>query len=360
MKILFITQQKSVAGSAYSVNYLAKGLAAKGHKIWVGARKQAFLFKLVEDDDLVKRVDFPFAGYTDWHTARAIVRFVKAHQIELVNAQSGQDRFLLVLAKLFFGLKAKVVFTRRQRPRDEPWIKRYLHTHTARIVVISDGVKELFLKKGYRADQLKVIYNGLPPGLENQVETTTVERLRERYKIPAENKVIGCVSRLKEQAQIIRACPYLDAHITLLFVGIEQAQVQEVIDEVAPKQQLIFTSLLDHSQVLAHYPLMDINILASKMDGFGLTLVEAMAFGIPVIGSDFGGIRSVIGDNENGLLFQNGDIPGLADKIRTLINDESLRENLILKGRDAYLNKFSIDRTIDAYESFFQQLLEEE
>lgn len=357
MKILFITKQKSVAGSAYSVSYLAKGLAAKGHEVWIGARKQAFLLKLVEGEKQLKKVHFSFEGYTDWKTARDIARFVKAKGIDIVNAQSGQDRFLMVLAKLLFGLKAQVVFTRRQRPRDEPWFKRFLHTKSASIVVISDGVKELFLKKGYRNEQLHVIYNGLPPDLEKQVKPEEVARLRLQYQIPQENKVVGCVSRLKEQAQIIRACPFLEENLTLLFIGIEQAQVQEVIDEVAPKQQLLFTAVLDHPQVLAHYPLMDVNILASKMDGFGLTLVEAMALRVPVIGSNFGGIRSVIGNNENGLLFENGDIEGLANNITSVLENEELRKKLIIKGREAYLTRFNLERTINEYEIYFQQLL---
>ncbi len=356
MKILFITKQKSVAGSAYSVSYLAKGLAEKGHEVWVGARKEAFLLKLVAEEKQVKHVHFPFSGYTDWKTAREISRFVSAEGIDIINAQSGQDRFLMVLAKWIFGLKAKVIFTRRQRPRDEPWLKRFLHTKTANIVVISDGVKDLFLKKGYSEEQLHVIYNGLPPDLEKQVNPAEVARLKQDYQIPEGNKVIGCVSRLKEQAQIIRACQFLDENITLLFIGIEQKQVQEVINEVEPKQQLLFTSVLDHQKVLTHYPLMDVNILASKMDGFGLTLVEAMALGVPVIGSNFGGIRSVIGDNENGLLFENGDIEGLANKITSVLQNEELRKKLIQRGRKAYLTRFNLERTINEYESYFQQL----
>lgn len=357
MNILFLTKQKSVAGSAYSVSYLATGLAAKSHKVWVGTRKQAFLSKLVEEDQRVNTVHFPFTGYTDWKTARAIASFIKKEQIEIVNAQSGQDRFLLVLAKLLFGLSAQVVFTRRQRPRDEPWLKRFFHTKTARIVVISDGLKELFLKKGYREEQLRVIYNGLPTKLGDQVDPDEALKLRELYNIPSENRVVGCVSRLKEQKQLIQACQYLNENVTLLFVGIEQSQVQNVIEEVQPKQQIIFTSVLNHQQVLVHYKLMDVNILASKMDGFGLTLVEAMALGIPVVGSDFGGIRSVIGENENGLLFENGNIQQLANCIRSVLNDEELRERLITNGKKAYLTRFNIDRTISDYEAYFQELL---
>lgn len=359
MKILFITKQKSVAGSAYSVSYLAKGLAEKGHDVWVGARKEAFLLKLLASEKHVKTAHFAFKGYIDWKTAQNLAAFVRKQQIDLVNAQSGQDRFMMILARLVFGLKAKVVFTRRQRPRDEPWIKRYLHTKAARIVVISEGLKTLFVNKGYRKDQLKVICNGLPAALEKNIDPEYVIELRKRYQIPEGNKVVGCVSRLKEQHQIIRSCPYLPSHTTLLFVGIEQHQLQGVIDEVAPKQQLVFTSVLDHQKVLAHYKLMDVNILASKMDGFGLTLVEAMALHVPVIGSDFGGIRSVIGDNEYGLLFRNGDIDGLARHITSLLYDQSLREKLIQKGREAYLTRFNIRQTVNAYDAFFQELVDE-
>ena len=354
MKILFLTRQNSVAGSSYSIYYLAKGLAARGHKVWIGARESAFALKLADQDQSIRTTTFAFRGYSDWRTAKAISAFVKENQINIVNAQSGQDRVMVILAKVLFGLSCTVVFTRRQRPRDEPWLKRALHTWTAtRIVVISEGLRKLFLKKGYQEKHLKVIHNGLPGELETRIVPEVVEKLRQEYQLDSDHQVVGCVSRLKEQHQIIAAAAHLPENLTFLFVGIKQAELQEHIDLHQPKQRLLFTSSTDHDLVLHHYKLMDINILSSKMDGFGLTLVEAMALGVPVIGSDFGGIRDVIGDNENGLLFQNGDIGELTHKIKLLLTDQNLRTRLIEKGRKAYQEKFHIDHTVENYEQFF-------
>ena len=357
VKILFLTRQKSVAGSAYSINYLANGLAEKGHETWVGGRPGAFVLRLAERFPAVRKMTFDFKGYTDWKTARSIAVFVKKNSIDLVNAQSGQDRVMVILASMLFGMKARVVFTRRQRPRDEPWLKRWLHLQVAsKIVVISHGLKQLFRNKGYREQDLHVIYNGLPDDLPSRVDPQKVKTLRSHYEIPAHHKVVGCVSRLKEQHQLIRAASFLPEHTTLLFVGIQRSDLQEVIDQEKPRQHLVFTASKDHDEVLNHYKLMDVNVLASKMDGFGLTLVEAMALGVPVIGSNFGGIPDVIGEDENGLLFDNGDIAAFGDKINRILTDEQLRSRLVANGKKAYLEKFALKQTVAAYEQFFSQL----
>lgn len=357
MRILITSHQKGVAGSIYSIHYLAEGLIKKGHQVWVGGREASFLLQFPGAS--ARKVRFPFKGYLDFQSMRDLAAFAKSENIQIINAQSGRDRFISILSKILYGTKAKLVFTRRQRPRDEPFLKRTLHSlYTEKIVVISTGLKKLFVKIGYSEKKLHVIFNGLPPGFDKRINLQKVEALKKKYKIKAGDVVMGCVSRLKEQHQIIKALKFLDPSIIVLFIGIERSQLEKVIEEEKPKQKLVFTSTREHDEVLHHYKLMDVNILASKMDGFGLVLVEAMAMGIPVIGSDFSGIADVIDDGRNGLLFENDNIADLSKKVLSILSDNHLKDLLIKEGLKTYTEKFTIQKTVDQYEALFQSLLD--
>ena len=93
-----------------------------------------------------------------------------------------------------------------------------------------------------------------------------------------------------------------------------------------------------------------------KLEGQGIVLIEAMNLGIPVIGSDVGGIKNVIKNNYNGLLFRRGDASNLADKILILIENESIRNNLIKKAKEDVLKNYNLNQTISDYLNLFKKL----
>ena len=78
--------------------------------------------------------------------------------------------------------------------------------------------------------------------------------------------------------------------------------------------------------------------------------------GIPVIGTRAEGIQDVLGDEEFGLMFSNGDTGELAEKIKAVLYDPDIRKELIGAGRKR-AEEFSMERTLDAYESFFGELI---
>ncbi|WP_421891052.1 glycosyltransferase family 4 protein [Marinoscillum sp.] len=356
MKILFTTCQGGVAGSTHSIYYLIRGLSQKGHEIHLACGKGALLWNLVSGLGNVYCHDVPFDSYLDFGSVRSIVRVIKKHQIELINAQGGKDRNLTILAKWAFALDVKIVFTRRQRPRNEPWIKRWFHTTgTSGIVMVSEGLKDIFLKKGYREAHLKVIFNGVPRDLLLQVSKERVEGLRGVHGLVG--KTICCVSRKKLQGELIEALKYLPEDYNILFVGIAQEDFALLLARERPKQRIIFTGVVSHELALHYLQLADVNILPSHMDGFGLALVEAMLCRVAVIGSRFGGIPDIIQDGVNGFLFNNREPEDLAMKIQRLVESQTLRKRFADKAFKDATQKFLVERTVLEYEAYFRRLV---
>lgn len=361
MRILFLTYQGDMAGSTNSIAFLAKGLANNGHEVFLGIRRESLLWQLVEGTK-VHRVAMTFAGKfdrTNWKQIRDIVR---KHDIQIINAQSSHDRYTSIFAKWKYNLNVKIVHTRRQNPLSAGgWLQRQFYIrNTENIVVIAEGLKKIFVKKGYPEKHLVVIHNGIPIERYEQWSEEKVAALKAKLSFAPNAKIVGSVSRIKEQDQIIQAVAEMnDPSIELVFAGLERETIQPFIDQYRLKNKVHVLGKVSVEEVLNVYRVLDVNILASTMDGFGLVLLEAMAMECPVIATNFGGIPDVIQDGVNGFLFENNDIEGLKKLIRKVLDDQGTRTHLIENGNKTAFQKFTMEKTIANYEEYFQSLVTE-
>jgi glycosyltransferase involved in cell wall biosynthesis len=90
---------------------------------------------------------------------------------------------------------------------------------------------------------------------------------------------------------------------------------------------------------------------------FGHVLVEAMACGVPVIGSDSGAIPEVIGDA--GLIVPEGNVDALADAIQSLISAPALRVDLAARGRSRVQAEYTNDSVARRLAAFWEGVIEE-
>ncbi|HTD20748.1 MAG TPA: glycosyltransferase, partial [Ktedonobacteraceae bacterium] len=101
---------------------------------------------------------------------------------------------------------------------------------------------------------------------------------------------------------------------------------------------------------------MDIFCLTSLREGLPLGLMEAMAAGLPVIGTNVQGIRDVITPNMDGILVELGDVTALKIALTGLIGDERWRNNLGRAGHKKAMQKYSLERCVREYEQLFLSL----
>ena len=98
--------------------------------------------------------------------------------------------------------------------------------------------------------------------------------------------------------------------------------------------------------------------LASDGEGFPMGVLDAWAYGIPCVVTPVGGIPDIVVDGENGLVFSIGDVDGLANKLRMIISDRTLRKNIVL-GQDKYVKgAFNINGINRNLEKIYTRLLE--
>ena len=100
----------------------------------------------------------------------------------------------------------------------------------------------------------------------------------------------------------------------------------------------------------------DVFIMPSGSETFGLAALEAMACGVPVVASDIGGLPELITDGETGFLCPLDDVSCFADRIRSLLDDESMRDNMGRAARESAADRFDVNRIIPMYEEYYERV----
>jgi glycosyltransferase involved in cell wall biosynthesis len=100
-------------------------------------------------------------------------------------------------------------------------------------------------------------------------------------------------------------------------------------------------------------------IMASRSEGFGLPILEAMACGCAVIATDCGGPRDIIVDGENGFLVKVGDIEQIVQRVERLLNDHVLRERFVRKSQET-VKKFTWDNSVNKLEKLLLKISEKQ
>jgi len=120
------------------------------------------------------------------------------------------------------------------------------------------------------------------------------------------------------------------------------------------KNVIFISTVLDTKEVLS---ILDVFVLPSLDEGLGLSLMEAMAFGLPCIGSEVGGIKDLIRHGVNGLLVKPADVKGLASAILELFHDRMKAETLGNNARDFIGQEFPLSKMISETEKVYSECL---
>lgn len=359
MNILLITQEDILAGSTYSVSYLAKGLSARGHKVIVAARPGSVLHQILEEEPITF-IPFTIPTRFHWASVRTLVRLVRQHQIQVINAQSSKDRYITVLARWFYRIPVLLIHTRRQVSMSVGgFFQNLVYVKgTDKIVAVSEGVKRSLIENRVPAQHIAVVYNGTPTEKYTAINADVITELKAKFSIAVGDVVIGCISRRKKQEQLLQSLDLIGKPVKVILVGIqEDEELEKIRANLTLPHQIFYEGEKEGAYALNYYKIFTCTVLCSTIEGLSQGLLESMYLGTPVIATAAAGNIDLIKHNENGLLFEDNDIGMLSANIQTIINDPKLREKLISGGITTASDTFSIERTLTNYEKLYTELL---
>lgn len=172
---------------------------------------------------------------------------------------------------------------------------------------------------------------------------------------------IARLSSVKDQDTLLRAARRVadhDARFRLDIVG--DGDCREALEQLLRELDLGNVVRLHGAQrdVRPYLAAADAFVLSSVSEGIALTLLEAMAAGLPVVATDVGGNREVVTAGETGYLVPAQDPVALARALITLLSDRERVHRFGAAGRRVAENEFSVNRTVAAYEALYLRLLE--
>jgi glycosyltransferase involved in cell wall biosynthesis len=224
-----------------------------------------------------------------------------------------------------------------------------------RIAAVSRDALESTVPKNLWKNS-RVIYNGVDLKFFN----TKVKGDKMKRELNIKGKVVLSVARLVKQKglnYLINAFEEIndgESNLVIFGHGPEEKSLKKMIEKkgLQKKARVIWSANIE-KRMNELYAMSDVFVLPSLYEPFGMVLVEAMASGKPVIGSEIGGIPEVITE-KNGLLFEPKNVNQLKDKVETLLSDEKKRRQLGLNGRHRAEKIFNWDNTAKGYESMYR------
>jgi glycosyltransferase involved in cell wall biosynthesis len=179
------------------------------------------------------------------------------------------------------------------------------------------AVKQSLLDHGLRREPI-VIPNGIP--LLQPIDWKAVKRARNRWQIHGPSFVyVGRLSPEKSLEIVLQAFAIVQrrrrrAKFIVIGDGPSRESLQSLASELGLRSSVEFVGHIDHEQLIEErWPLLgDTFVTASKSENQPMSILEAMALGLPVIGAAAKGLPELIAHEHNGLLFPPDDVPGLA------------------------------------------------
>ncbi|HEY4517282.1 MAG TPA: glycosyltransferase family 4 protein, partial [Candidatus Paceibacterota bacterium] len=155
-----------------------------------------------------------------------------------------------------------------------------------------------------------------------------------KLKKGKEEVLLISVSRLVEKnglRTLIAALPELPGNVRLVMVGSGplEAELRTLAKELGIAERVQFVGEVAYRDIPAYLKVADIFVRPSRSEGMGTAFIEAMAAGVPVVGTAVGGIIDFLKDGETGLVCKVGDPHSVAEKVNLLLKDPSLRQRII-------------------------------
>ena len=149
----------------------------------------------------------------------------------------------------------------------------------------------------------------------------------------------------------------IPARLVLVGDGPELEAVERQVARLGIRDDVIFMG--DREFIADILPGGDVFLLPSRHESFGLAALEAMSCGVPVVGSDVGGLHEVIVDGETGFLCDPQDIGCMKHLILQLLRNDELRSTVAEKARARAVQQFSRERVVNEYQEMYHKVLRE-
>lgn len=362
-KILYIITSLGIGGAEKLLLYYLKNLDRQRYSLYVCCFRE-------RPDDLLEAM----SEYAEIHNLKIknkfnplvvldILKIINEIDPDIIHTHLFQPRVYTTIAHIFnnrsviITQKHSIVNVKKHHvfilfEMMSIWMNR-------KIIAISESVKKSLMKYEFiPSNKIFVLPNCIDYNAFNR--TKKMDILTQKYRI-----IIGTVGRLEK----VKGIRYLllsmktvltkfpDARLDIVGDGSQASELIELSKNLGISNSVKFFGKF--TNVIPFFNEMDIFVLPSTLEGFGIVLLEAMAAGVPVVASDVDGIKEVIFNGENGILVPPKNPEAIANAIIKLIEDPQLVKKLVENGQKR-AQLFDVHEHVSKLDRLYSNLLGDE
>jgi N-acetyl-alpha-D-glucosaminyl L-malate synthase BshA len=370
-----ITCYPTYGGSGAVATELGIALAERGHEIHFITYRQPFRLPAFLPRVFFHEVDvgrYPLFEFPPYDLALAVRmhEVVRTHGLELLHChyaiphatsawiaremlrETSEDVHLITT---LHGTDITIV---GQDPSFYP-ITKFSIEKSDRITAVSEYLRDETIRAfGCAGCEVEVIHNFIDPNVYNRDKypNSLKDQLGKSRPVLMHVSNFRAVKRVRDVIRVFAAVnKERPSVLVMIGDGPDRAGAEEEARSLGVESSVSFLGKLE--QIAPLLAAADLFILPSQTESFGLSALEALASGVPVIGTNGGGLPEVIRDGETGVLCGVGDVAGMAAAALTILEDPSrwsaMSQLAMLDSRQ----RFSLDAVVGKYEALYRRSL---
>jgi glycosyltransferase involved in cell wall biosynthesis len=356
MRVLHVDTARGWRGGQNQVLLTTRGQAARGHEVALACQRGGVLEGRAREAGVTVR---PLAFRGDlWPPAiLALGRVVSDTRPDVLHLH---DPHALSSGLLALALTAgrPAVASRRVDFPLRGLLSRRKYAGCRRVIAVSRAIARVLQTDGIPPDRIRVVYEGVadrPPQPGGRAVLTELG-------IPEDAPVVGNVAALtdhKDQATLVEAAVRVHAHrpdvrFVILGEGEKRRELEARIRARALEGVVVLGGFRNDLDRLV--PVFSLFCLSSRLEGLGTSLLDAMAFGLPVVATAAGGIPEAVEDGVTGRVVPTRDPEALAAAILDVL-PAGARQAMGAAGRRRFEERFTAERMVDETLKVYQEIL---
>lgn len=376
MNILHLTTFLQ-GGAGRIITALALKQKQSGHNVYVLASKtpepgycsyDEYLVSLMTNNIPLIEVDSSFKRDLGLNLvfAEEVRKVILEHQIDIIHAHAAIPALTGIVGRAGISRNIPVIQTMhgwgiRKNVQYEK-MDLTIMNGLDKVVTVSKSDRLILVQKGVNQSKLAVIYNGINQttdfaDTDSLLAKELQERKNEGYYIIG---CIGTISEHKNQQLLIEAMKVLTenhkVYCALIGEGDLIPTLQQLVEDYKISQYIKFYGYIPNASNYIKY--MDLMVLSSRSEGFGLAIVESFREKTPVVASNINVFQELITDRTNGFLFKDNDLNSLIHVIENIISiSESQKNDIINNAFSTYTSFFTFEKMAARYDELYRSLI---
>ncbi len=369
MRLIHLTSSGGWGGREMYPAALARIQRERGHEVSLVAKNNTPLARFLAVSDL--EYDLLRVGpYLDPAASWQLARIIEKRTPRIIHIHLSRDLALVSLACSFARSRPALILHKHiaSAGNKRDIFHRYLYGKLAAVVAVSEYVKQSLVEScPLQANRVKVIFNGVGTSrfeLRHRENEPGRDSLRKELGAADPGTVLaGVVGRLeprKGQEVFLEAAAKVAGRIEKLrfaVVGAPEGEYDRFLKKrcevLGLEDKVVFSGYRKDSQAV--FAALDILVVPSFEEAFGLVAGEGMLAGLPVIGADSGALPEFIEKGRTGLLVPVRDSDALADALARLAESGDLRRELGESARAWVRENLSMERILDQIDNLYEE-----